>query len=166
MADIDYPVNLRGTLVARNSFSPQGRVERNDLRSGPPMYTLQDYDGFVMFRVGWLFKAIEAQVFQNFYRHTIASGSKLFNINLWIDGFDGEDQTKVHECYFDGVPNWQQRGKLWYVSANLLAIEEQTLSAEEGLSLVNVFNGIDYEVSEFVIDFNELIVLMEDEWPA
>ena len=164
MAAIDFPCNLPGVLVNSNSYSPKDRVRRNDLQSGPPIFQLDDDDGFVLFKVSWRFSAIENQVFRNFHRNTLASGSKLFNVELWVDGDNGIKQTKTHECYFDGVPQYQQNGKRWVVSATLLSIEEEILSECDGISLVNAFDGFDFNLDVAIADMDSAIVLLEDLW--
>lgn len=125
MAAISYPSNLPGVQVSSNSFSPKNRVMRNDLRAGPPIFQLKDDDGYVLFSVSWSFSGGQAQAFQDWYRNTTTSGSKLFDIELWVNNFDGVNNTKTHECYFDGAPKYNQVGNRWNVSATLLAIEEQ-----------------------------------------
>lgn len=165
MALIDYPCRLPLVLVNSNALSPKNVVRRNDLQSGPPIFQREDDDVFVLFNVAWKFDAIQMQVFQNWFRSTIASGSKLFNIELWVDGFDGTKQTKTHECYFDGAYQQAQNQKRWTVTATLLAIKEQVLDECDGISLVNAYNGFEYDALDVAIaDMDSVIVLLEDLW--
>ena len=164
MASIDYPCRLPGVLVSSNSFAPKNRVRRNDLSAGPPIFNLDDDDGFVLFNVAWRFSALEVQVFQNWYRHTTKSGSKLFNIELMVDGFDGTKNTKTHECYFDGAPSYSQVGRRWLVQATLLAIQEQILDECDADSLINAYNGFDYNLDQAIDDLDESVKLMETLW--
>ena len=144
MASVDYPCRLPGVLVNSNGYSSKNRVRRNSLESGPPIYVLEDDDGYEMFDVTWSFDALEVQVFRNWYRWLITSGSRLFNIDLMVDGWDGEKQTKTLECYFDGVPSYTQNGRRWMVSTTLLAIKEQTLDECDGITLVSAYSAFDY----------------------
>jgi hypothetical protein len=164
MASIDYPCRLPGVLVNSNALSPKNVVRRNDLQSGPPLFIREDDDAYVMFNVAWKFSAIEMQVFSNWFKGTLARGSKLFNIDLMIDGFDGIKQTKTHECYFDGVYQQSQTGKRWTVTATLLSIQEETLGECDAISLVNAFNGFDYPLDQAILDLDGSIKLMEDLW--
>lgn len=145
MASIDYPCRLPGVLVNSNAYSSKSRVRRNSLESGPPVYVLEDDDGYEMFDVSWAFNASEVQIFRNWYRHITVSGSKLFNIDLMVDGWDGERQTKTHECYFDSVPSYTQNGRRWLVTATLLAIEEQIMDECDGITLVSAYTAFDYD---------------------
>ncbi|MCK4621333.1 MAG: immunoglobulin domain-containing protein [Desulfuromonadales bacterium] len=124
-ADIDYPCHLPGVLVNSNGYQSSERTRPNDLSSGPPLFVLEDDDGYEMFDVAWSFDAAQIQSFRNWYRFITASGSRLFNIELWIDGYDGIKQTRTHECYFLGTPHPVQNGRKWHVSATLVAIEEK-----------------------------------------
>ena len=71
------------------------------------------------------------QLFNGWVRYALRQTSKLFDIELWVDGFDGTKNTKTHECYFNGPINRTQVGRRWNVSATLLAIEEQTVTELE-----------------------------------
>lgn len=165
MANLDYPCRLPGVLVNSNAFSPKNIVRRNNLQSGPPIFVREDDDVYVLFNVVWKFNGIQMQVFENWYRSTIGSGSKLFNIELWIDGTDGTKNTKAHECYFDGTYNATQVGRRWTVSGRLLSIKEQILDECDGISLVNAFNGFEYDALDVAIDdMDSAINLLEDLW--
>lgn len=124
-AKIDYPCHLPGVLVNSNGYQSSERVANNPLSSGAPLFGLKDDDGYELFDVAWSFDAAELQSFRNWYRFTTTSGSRLFNIELWVDGYDGIKQTRIHECYFLGTPHPVQNGRRWHVSATLLAIEEK-----------------------------------------
>lgn len=163
MADIDYPCKLPGVLVNSNSYQSQDVVRRNDLQSGPPIFRLESDDTWVLFDVTWRFSALENQVFRNFHRNTLANGSKLFNIELMVDGFDGIKQTKTHECFFNGVPKFAQNGRLWTVSATLLAIEPNILDECDGISLVNSFNAFE-DLNAGILCMDQAITLLEDLW--
>lgn len=166
MADIAYPCALPGVLVNSNSYAPSERARRNDLSGGPPTFVLQDEDGFVLFDVAWRFTGLQVQVFQNWYRHVTTGGSRLFDIDLYVDGPDGAGtQVKTHECYFDGVPSYSQQGRLWSVGATLLAIEEQTLAECDAQSLVNAYTGFGDYLPTGIVDLDKCIKLMEATWP-
>ena len=163
MAAIDYPCKLPGVLVNSNSYRNQDTVRRNDLQSGPPIFRLESEDEWVLFDVSWRFSALEVQVFRNFHKNVLANGSKLFNIELMVDGFDGTKQTKTHECYFDGSPQFSQNGLRWMVSATLLAIDPIILDECDGISLVNAFNGFE-DVNAAIISMDDVINTLEDLW--
>jgi len=163
MADIDYPCALPGVLVNSNSYTNQDVVRRNNLQSGPPIFRLESDDGWVMFDVAWRFSALEVQVFRSFHKYTLANGSKLFNIELMVDGDDGTKQTKTHECFFDGAFKANQVGRRWTISATLLAIEPNILDECQGLSLVAAFNGFD-DLNASIANIDKSITLFEDLW--
>lgn len=163
MAAIDYPCRLPGVLVNSNGYRNQDTVRRNDLQSGPPIFRLESEDQWVLFDVAWKFSALEVQVFRNFHRNVLASGSKLFNIELMVDGFDGIKQTKTHECFFDGAPQYTQNGRRWTVAATLLAIESNILDECDGISLVNSFDAFD-NLNAGIVSMDEVIILLEDLW--
>lgn len=158
-ADVDYPCALPGPLVAGNAYRSKSRVRRNDLASGPPIYRLEDDDGYELFNVAWSFSAGEVQVFRNWFRCDIASGSRLFNIWLMVDGAAtrGGRQTVLHSCYFDGVPEYTQRGRRWSVSATLLAIREEAVDC--CANLPDLYNGFCGELKRAINAFTDI-------WPA
>lgn len=143
-ADVDYPCALPGALVTANNYRSKSRVRRNDLASGPPIYQLEDDSGYEVFNVSWSFSAGQVQVFRNWFRCDLASGSRLFNIGLMVDGAatKGGRQTVLHSCYFDGVPEYTQRDRRWSVSATLLAIREEAVDCCSNLpELFDGFGG-------------------------
>lgn len=163
MADIDFPAFLGGVLVNSNSFQLQTLTRRNDLQSGAPVFRLESENGWVGFNVAFSFDAAQMQLFENWYRWTIASGSKLFNIGLWIDGFSEGENTKPHECYFDGAYRSNQVGDRWQVTARLIGLELQTFDETAGLGLVNAYAGFE-DLPAAVISLNDIIELMENTW--
>lgn len=138
-ADVDYPCGLPGVLVNSNAYRSSDRTQRNSLQSGPPLVQLQDDDGFEMFDVAWSFDAAQVQAFRNWFRFETVSGSKWFNIELTIDGWNGVKRTRTHECIFEGPPSFVLAGKRWHVSATLIALSEQGL--DECGSVVAIQNG-------------------------
>ncbi len=162
-ASIDYPCKLPGVLVNSNSYQPQSLVRRNDLQSGPPIFRLEASDGWEAFNVAWSFSGLENQVFRNFHWNVLTRGAKSFNIELWVDGFDGTKQTKTHECYFDGVPKYTQVGRRWSVGATLLAIAPNILDECDGESLVNAFNDFE-NLNAAIISMDGVINTLEDLW--
>jgi len=153
-ADVDYPCALPGVLVAHNNYRSKQRTRRNDLASGPPLFILEDDGGYEMFDVAWSFNAAQVQAFRNWFRHDLASGSRLFNINLMVEGFDGVKRTRPHECNFDGVPNYTQVGLRWRVTAQLVAIEEKIL--DKCANLTELFNGFCGGLSAAIDALNDI----------
>ena len=134
-----YPCCLPGVLVASDAYSPDSRAARNGLDTGPLAYDEQYDGGGVLFDVAWSYNALENQTFYNWYFMMLDWGARLFNIELWVDGWDGTKHTRLHECYFDGPPDWQLHGDRWRVSATLRSIEEVGIFDEcDAESLPNV----------------------------
>lgn len=136
-----YPCRLPNPLVASNSYSTQNLVDRNDLSSGPPIFRLRSASGWVQFDIAFSYDALEMQVFNAWFRNTLINGSKSFTIELMVDGFDGEKNTKTHECYFEDSPTRTQNGNRWRVSARVIAIEQITVDECDTASLLAAFNG-------------------------
>lgn len=156
-----WPTSLPGPLVNSNAYRPKDRIDRGDVASGAPLYTLNDDDGWVRFDVTFRMTTEQAATFRTFYRQTLQGGSKSFTIPLAVDGMPGVD----HTCYFDGVPRSSQSGKLWTISATLLAVEEVGIFGEcDTQSLIAAFNGFSYPLAGAVADMNEAIDLLEDLW--
>lgn len=165
MADISFPCNIPGALVVANASRLESVVRRNDLSSGPPLFILEDDDKYQTFSVTWSFSAVEKQVFDNWFKYSTLSGSKLFNIELMIDGAEGGKNTKTHECYFDGTYQVSQTSKRWRISATLISIEQQILDECLGPSLVAIHDGFDYPIFQDAIDdVNDIILLFEELW--
>lgn len=124
-----YPQTLPGVFYNSNSYTPQSLTRKNDLQSGAPTYRLESDNGWVMFDVLWKFSASQIQLFNGWHRYGLRNGSKSFDIELMVDGFDGVKNTITHECYFDsGTFKANQVGTRWHVTTRLLAIERQTVS--------------------------------------
>jgi hypothetical protein len=138
----DYPCCLPGVLVAGDAYSPDSRAARNSLDTGPLAYGEQYDGGGVMFDVAWSYNALENQTFRNWFHVLLAHGAHLFNIELWVDGWDGVKHTRLHECRFDDVPDWQLHGDRWRVSATLRSIKEVGIFDEcDAVSLATVNGG-------------------------
>jgi len=135
-----YPCALPGVLNNSNGISPQSLVRGNNVQNGPLRVRLQADSGWLSFNVAWSFNALEGQVFENWFKHTLVNGSKSFLINLKVTG-----GLLEHECYFTPgrPPNTNQVGKRWAVSGTLLAIARVGLDECDGLSLVAMYNGFD-----------------------
>lgn len=115
-----YPENLPIPLVTSYNHSDSQKVRRNDVETGVPRFELLSEDGPSMPSVAWLFKPLEFQVFEGFYRHTLKLGSISFDMKLKV-GFGVE----VHECSFIKTYNPSLQGKLWKVTANLVTVEKK-----------------------------------------
>ncbi len=164
MASESYPNALPGVLNNSNSYSLQALTVNNDLSSGPPVVRLVDDSAWVAFDVEWSYNAQQVQLFRNWFRWNLKNGSKLFDIELWVEGFDGTKNTLTHECYFiPGTYRARQNGKRWRISATLIAIDQQTLSEEAGCSLQPIYDGFE-EVPETINLFYECIDLIEELW--
>lgn len=163
MADIDYPLSLPGVLLASHSAQGKDLVRRNDLQSGPPVFRLQDFSGWVSFSVAWQYNAAQAQLFRNWFRWTLAEGSKLFNIDLPIENTNIVNGLTSYECYFNGRYSQSVSGTGWIFTAELLAIEEQTLSQEAGESLPVIYNGFENPQNAILL-LDECVALIEQLW--
>ena len=153
-----YPCALPGVLVNSNGFSPQSLVRNNSVQNGPLRFRLQADSGWLQFNVTWSFNALEGQVFENWHKHTLVNGSKAFTIDLKVTG-----GLLEHECYFLGVPSYNQLKRRWSVSGTLLAIARAGLDECDGESLINVFNI--FENPNLAIkQMDDVIVELEDLW--
>jgi len=158
----EYPCKLPGFRIGA-SYSPQDLVSQNDLSSGPPIFRLRSSDGWLAYRGSFSFSALENQVFRSWHKNVVKSGSKSFNIELMVDGFDGTKNTVTHECYFLGVPNYSQNGTRWNVSVSLIAINPQYLDECDTESLFSIFNG--FESPQNALDLiDEALVILDDRW--
>jgi hypothetical protein len=157
---VNYPCKLPGVLVNSNGVSPQPLVRSNDVANGPPRFRLEAESGWLQFNVAWSFNALEAQVFENWFKHSLTSGSKSALIDLNVPG-----GLLEHECYFIGAPSYNSVGKRWSVSGTLLAIERVGLDECDSESLL-----ITYEVFESpnlaITQMDAAIVELEASWLA
>jgi len=153
-----YPCALPGVLVNSNGFSPQSLVRNNSVQNGPLRFRLQADSGWVGFNVAWSFNELQCQVFKNFHRHVLVNGSKSFTVGLKVP-----DGLIDHECYIQGVPNYNQIGKRWSVSATLLAIRDEGLDVCDGLSLVAVFDGFK-SPNLAITQMDDVITELENLW--
>lgn len=115
-----YPTNLPIPLVSGYTHSDIEKVDIVKVETGPPRVELISEDGPSFPSVSWLFKPLEFKVFEGWYKHTLNFGEKSFDIRLKV-GMGIE----VHECYFNKPYKPSLQGKLWKVSANLIAIEKK-----------------------------------------
>ena len=153
-----YPCRLPGVRVNSNGYSAQSLVRNNDLQNGPPRFRLQADSGWLQFNVAWSFNALECQVFENFHKHTLINGSKSFLIDLQVAG-----GLLEHECYFVGVPSYNQVQRRWAVSGTLLAIARAGLSECDGQSLVAVYDGFE-NPNLAITQMDEVIQELETLW--
>ena len=142
-----YPCRLPGILVNSQEYQDQNLVDRNDLSSGPPVFRQRSEDGWMEFGGNWVLNGLEVQVLREWHRQTLKRGSKSFTIGLMIDGFDGTKQVIDHTCYFLSPPKFSQRGRLWSVSAQLLAISQVGFNECDTNTLVNTFNGFEHHTN-------------------
>jgi len=131
----EYPCALPGVLVNSNGFAPQSLVRNNNVQNGPLRFRLQADSGWLQFNVAWSFGVLEGQVFENWYKHILTNGSKSFLIDLQVTG-----GLLEHECYFLGVPSYNQVKKRWSVSGSVLAIARVGLAECDAQSLIGMFN--------------------------
>jgi len=153
-----YPCALPGVLVNSNGMSPQSLVRNNNVQNGPLRFRLQADSGWLQFNVAWSFNLLESQVFENWYKHILTNGSKSFLIDLTVPG-----GLLEHECYFLGVPSYNQIKKRWSVSGSILAIARVGLDECDAQSLVNMFNV--FAVPNLAItQMDEAILELETLW--
>lgn len=159
-----YPSALPGALVVSNGYTPQDLVDSNDLSSGPPIFRARSDEGWMVFSVAFSYSAVQVQLFRSWYFNAIRNGSKLFTIELMVEGWDGTNNTVTHECYFQGPPNFRQNGRRWSISASLLSISRPGVLSEcDGISLGNILCGFDNP--HLAIDqMNEVSNTLEDRW--
>ena len=157
MAEL-YPCALPGVLINSNGFAPQSLVRNNVVKNGPLRFRLQADSGWLQFNVAWSFGLLEGQVFENWHEHTLANGSKSFLIDLKVPG-----GLLEHECYFLGVPSYNQIGARWSVTGTLMAINRVGLTECDGLSLVNM-HSVFPEPNLAITQMNDAILELESSW--
>ena len=163
MAIENYPSSLPGVLVNSNAYTPQGLTDKNDLQAGAPTYRLRSDNGWVMFDVVWSFSASEMQLFNGWHRWGLRQGSKAFNIELWVEGFDGVKNTRTHECYFDsGTYRVTQAQRRLHVSTTLLAIDRQTDSEEFYNQLAILSNGFPDGIKDTMDGIDSIVTGIEE----
>lgn len=155
---VAYPCKLPGVLVASNGMTPQNLVRNNDVSNGPPRFRLEADSGWLQFSVAWSFNSLQAQVFENWFKHSLTNGSKSCAIDLKVPG-----GLLEHECYFLGVPKYTQVNKRWSVYASLLAIARVGLSECDGLSLVNMYDVFE-DPNLAITQMNSAILELETLW--
>ena len=136
-------------------------VRGNSTQNGPLRVRLQADSGWVGFNVAWKYSELEAQVFDNWYIHTLAKGSKSFIIKLKVAG-----GLLEHECYFNPdaePPSPNQVGKRWFVSGAIIAISRAGLDECDGLSLINMFNAFE-QPNLAIVQLDAAILELEALW--
>ena len=158
MASESYPASLPGVLVQSNAYSPQSVVRRNELQAGAPTFRLVSDTAYEMFDVMWSFSASEMQLFDGWHKWGLRSGSKSFDIELMVYGFNGTKNTRTHECYFaDGTFKSVQAGARWHVSASLLSIVRETDSEAFYNQLVILSEGFPDGIRDTINALEELV---------
>lgn len=159
-----YPTALPGILINSDAYTNQTLTRKNELSSGPPTFRLKDDNGWVNFDVSWKYTAAEMQLFRNWYRWTLANGSKLFEIGISVEGrSSGAFDRTPHDCYFDGAYRAVQDGPLFIITATLIAIEQKTLDEDSGISLVNAYAGFE-DVGASITQLDDIVALIEGTW--
>lgn len=115
-----YPINLPIPLVTGYDHPDSQKVTRIDVETGPPRFELRSENGPSMPKVNWLFKPLELQVFEGWYRYTLNFGANSFDMKLKVGS-----GVEVHECYFPNPYKPSLQGKLWKVTAKLLTVEKK-----------------------------------------
>ncbi len=138
MATKDFPSGLPLPRRAGYVVTDSNATRTSDTMTGPPVVELISEDVPSYFNVNWLLTLAQFQVFEGWFKYTLAKGSKLFNISLNVG-----KGLESHECYFLSPYSARQIGKLWNVTASLVALTKQ-LDTEDHYNDVLIFlNGID-----------------------
>ena len=153
-----YPCALPGVLINSNAMTPQQLTRNNDVQNGPLRVRLQADSGWLQFNVSWSFNELQTQVFKNWYRHRLVNGSKSALIELRVP-----DGLIEHEVYFIGVPNYNQAGKRWIVSAVILAVRDEGLDECDGESLINMFEVFE-QPNLAITQIDDAIKTLETLW--
>lgn len=157
-----FPAGLPGALV-HSQYTTQDLVDNNPLSSGPPVFRARADNGWMTFSVSWSLSALEVQIMRGWFRNIIKNRSKSFIVGLMVDGWDGTTNTKDHECYFQSPPRYNQNGRRWTVSADLLAIEEVTLNECDTISLIAANCGFENVSTGFEL-LDEIGKTLDERW--
>lgn len=117
---LSYPINLPIPLVSGYKHSDAQKVMMTSVETGVPRFELINTITPSFPTVTWLFKSLEFQVFEGFYRHTLKLGSISFRMQLKVG-----DGVRVHDCFFEKPYRPTLQGKLWRVTANLVTLEKK-----------------------------------------
>jgi len=149
---VNYPTNLPIPLVTGYTHSDAQKVRRNDVETGAPRFELLSEDGASFPTVTWLFKPVDFQVFEGFYKHSLKFGAISFNMNLQVGA-----GLKTHECYFNKPYKPSLSGKLWRVSASLVTVEKQYNTLEEYNETLALRESISGNLQPWFDQFNNIV---------
>lgn len=149
---VEYPTNLPIPLVTGYSHPDSQKVRRNDVETGPPRFELLSEDGPSFPTVNWLFKSIDFQVFEGFYKHSLKFGAISFNMNLQVGA-----GLKLHECYFNKAYKPSLQGKLWKVTASLVTVEKQYDTLADFNEVLALREAITGHLEQWINQFNDII---------
>ena len=131
-----YPAGLPAPLVNPYSYTQPSHTVKNNVISGVPRFRQMTSDRPVFFSVSWNLNENQLAVFEGWFRWTLAQGSKSFTMSVAT----GVGYTP-HECYFaDGTFNRTRVGRRYQLTAQILAVELQTLSECDYLELAAVLS--------------------------
>lgn len=116
---INYP-SIPIPLTTGYSHPDSQKVRMNNINKGALDFALLSEHGSSFPTVNWLFKDADFKVFELFYKNNLVFGAISFNMNLSVGA-----GLKLHECYFSKPYKAILQGKLWKVTANLIAVEKQ-----------------------------------------
>lgn len=122
------------------------------METGPPRFELLSEDGPSFPTVNWLFRPVDFQVFEGFYKHSLKFGAISFNMNLQVGA-----GLKLHECYFNKAYKPSLQGKLWKVTASLLTVEKQYDTLADFSELLILRESITGNLESWIDQFDNIV---------
>lgn len=134
---VDYPANLPAPLVSQNQITPQQATRIQNVQGGPPIVQLFSSDVTSTHQCGFSFSELEYQVFDQWFKWQLVSGSKSANIPIKTAiGFDSNECILVN-------PTAQQVGRRWIVSSVIIIVRKPEMTEEDANSLLVIFDGFE-----------------------
>lgn len=149
---VAYPTGIAQPLVGGYSNIDSQHVRSNDVETGPPRFELLSDHGPVFFKVSWIFRAVDFQLFEGWYKHDLTLGANAFELDVKVGA-----GLKTHDCYFLKPYKSSLVGKLWKVSADIVGIAKtyDTLADYEALKAIS--EAIDGDLTQWIDQFNNLV---------
>jgi len=149
---VAYPTNLVIPLVGNYSQADSNKVRRNDVETGPPRFELLSEHGPGFFTATWLFSPVDFQVFEGWFNFELTFGSESFDMDIQVGA-----GLKEHEFYFDKPYASKLVGKLWRVSARLIAVEKQYDTEADFDQLLLLRAAVEGNLDIWIDQFTEIV---------
>lgn len=150
-ATIDYPTGLPAPLRSGYGLQHVSPLMRTEMESGRARQRRRYTSVPTMTSVTWHFNQVQAQVFEAWFRWTLADGAEWFNCSLRTPLGLQDYECRFVEIY--SGPELVGRND-WRVSADLEIRERQTLSDDYS------------QQPELVLGQDIIDLALNAEWPA